>query len=329
MSATILAGDIGGTKCNLGLYTVSASRELELVRQDTLVSRDFHRLEDALESFLGQPAPVIDACAVGVAGPVMEGVVTGTNLPWRVDAQSLAQSLKTDRVCLMNDLEVTAYGALFLPQEKLCVLQPGIVRRGNCAVIAAGTGLGQAYLFWDGCRHRPSATEGGHADFGPRNALESRLHAWLLTKYPRVSCERVISGPGLVEIFDFLRNAMGRPANPSVVARISVQDPGEVIGKAALAGECAACREAAELFVGLYGAQAGNLALTVMALGGVYVGGGIVTKLLPLFTQGTFMAAFRAKMPFEKLMNDMPVKIILDARTAQRGAAHAATDMLD
>ena len=225
----------------------------------------------------------------------------------------------------MNDLEATAYGALFLSAHEILTLNTGKARRGNCAVIAAGTGLGQAFLFWDGQGYRPTATEGGHVDFPPRNEKEVELLRFLTKQYDgRVSCERVLSGPGLVNIFNFLCQVLQRPVAETLRARLQTEDAAAVIGEAGVTGSCRTCTEAVDMFVSLYGAQAGNLALTVMSVGGVYIGGGIVTKLLPKMTAGGFMQSFTDKGRFGQLLQDMPVRIILNPKAAQVGAAHAA-----
>jgi glucokinase len=196
-------------------------------------------------------------------------------------------------------------------------------------VIAAGTGLGQAFLFWDGNRHHPVATEGGHVDFAPRDEREVALLAFLRRRHARVSYERALSGPGLAAIFAFLTEDLGRPVAPAVRERLRTGDASAAIGEAGVAGTCPTCVEAVELFVDLYGAQAGNLALTVMATGGVYVGGGIVTKMLPVITSGRFMTAFTAKGRYAEIMRAMPVQAILNPKTSLLGAAHAARELLD
>jgi len=225
----------------------------------------------------------------------------------------------------LNDLEATAYGALVLPEDKRQTLNVGVARTGNRAVIAAGTGLGQALLFWDGTRHVPVATEGGHADFAPRDEVEHDLLRWLERKYDgHVSYERTVSGHGLVNIFTFLDEHCRMPVSPETRRRLASEDPAAVIGELGVTGACATAVAAVERFVAIYGAQAGNLALTVMATGGVYVGGGIVNKLLPVMTNGAFVKAFVAKGRYEKLMREIPVWIIRDPDAGLHGAASVA-----
>ncbi len=326
MTTHVLAGDIGGTKTNLALYALEGRDELSLVRESSFPSTQYAGLEDVIADFRSSGADAtIAAGAFGIAGPVLAGRAEATNLPWKVDAPDLRRSIGGGPVRLMNDLEATAYGALFLSADEILMLNTGKPRRGNCAVIAAGTGLGQAFLFWDGQGYRPTATEGGHVDFPPRDEKEATLLHFLTKQHNgRVSYERVLSGPGLVSIFNFLCQVLQRPVAEALRARLQTEDAAAVVGEAGVTGSCRTCAEAVDMFVSLYGAQAGNLALTVMSVGGVYIGGGIVTKLLPKITAGGFMRSFTDKGRFSQLLRDMPVRIILNSKTAQVGAAHAA-----
>ncbi|MFZ4577146.1 MAG: glucokinase [Myxococcota bacterium] len=324
--ATVLAGDIGGTKTHLALYR-SISNRSELLRDHVFPSRDFQALEDVIASFLGA-GQTVDAAAFGIAGPVVDGRVTTTNLPWIVSPEGVGAACGTSRVALLNDLESTALGALDLPADRFRVLQPGVRRPGHIAVIAAGTGLGQAFLFWDGQRFRPAATEGGHADFAPTTPEDERLLAFVRRQFGHVSWERLVSGPGLNVIFRCLVEELGHPVAPSVLARLPGADPGTVIGQAALTGECVTCTAAVDWFVRLYGTQAGNLALTVMSFGGVWLGGGIVAKLLPRFVHGPFLQAFAAKGRYQGLLRQIPVHAILEPQTSLFGARRAALELL-
>jgi glucokinase len=327
MERFLLAGDVGGTKTNLALFRSRGRDDVELAREGSYRSRGHAGLDEIVRTFLAEGGESIGAAAFGVAGPVLDGRVTVTNLPWHVDAGRLGAEIGTPHVALMNDLETTAYGALFLPSDRLLALNPGKPRRTHRAAIAAGTGLGQAILFWDGARFRPTATEGGHVGFAPRDDLELELLRYLLGRYPRVSFERVVSGPGLHHIFDFLCDERGAPVEPQVRERMQREDPSAVIGEAGLEGSCAACEQAVDLFVALYGAQAANLVLSSMALGGIYVGGGIVTKLLPKVRSGGFLESFFAAGRFADLMRDTPVWIILDPKASLLGAARAALEL--
>jgi glucokinase len=328
VAACVLAGDVGGTKTNLALYAGSAGGTWALLREASFSSHSADALEPIVERFLADGGEAVAAAAFGIAGPVIGGVVHVTNLPWRVEATALARSIGCPHVRLLNDLETTAYGALHAEPDGLLSLNAGVAMPGNRAVIAAGTGLGQGMLVWDGSRFHPMATEGGHVDFGPRDAREDALNTYLRARFGRVSYERVCSGPGLHHLFEFLTDACGRPVSAAVQARLRAEDPSAVIGELGVAGTCATCVEAVDLFVGIYGAQAGNLALAAMAVGGVYVGGGIVTKLLPRITGGAFVGAFLAKQPHRDLLARIPVSVLLDAKASQLGAAYAAAELL-
>lgn len=328
MTANVLAGDIGGTNSRLALYSHSSGAGgPTLVRAATFPSRDHAGLGEVIARFLGdgKAAAPIAAAAFGIAGPVVDDAVVTTNLPWHIRGDALRARLGTPHVRLLNDLEATAYGALVLPAEKLLALNPGVARPGNRAVIAAGTGLGQAFLFWTGSRHVPVATEGGHVDFAPRDEVEHDLLRWLERKYDgHVSYERTVSGHGLANIFAFLDEHCRMPVSDETRRRFEHEDPPAVIGELATTGACGTAVAAVERFVSIYGAQAGNLALTVMATGGVYVGGGIVNKLLPAMTSGGFVQAFVAKGRYERIMREIPVWIIRDPDCGLYGAAHVA-----
>jgi glucokinase len=326
MATRVLAGDIGGTKTDLAVYRFEEARIARLEDQETFPSREYRGLEEIVHEFLGRRREPLAAAAFGIAGAVLSGEVKATNLPWKLSEERLSEEIGSERVRLLNDLETTAYGALFLGPDELHTLNDGIPRQTHRAVIAAGTGLGQAVLFWDGSGHRPAATEGGHTAFAPRDDREIKLLRFLLERYPRVSWERVLSGRGLFHIFEFLRSE-GASALPEVEKRLASEDPAAVVGEAGVRGACPTCEAAVDLFVSLYGAQAANLALTTMALGGVYVGGGIVTKLLPKLTSGLFMEAFWNAGRFEPLMRETPVRVILDPKTSLLGAAEIALDL--
>ena len=248
-----------------------------------------------------------------------------TNLPWIVDGQAIRSALGTDRVFLVNDLQATAFAVPFLPEESLAVLQQGEPEpRGNIAVLAAGTGLGASFLVWTGARYVPVASEGGHADFAPRNEREVRLLGFLQKRHVHVSVERVVSGPGLHAIYRFLRESEGMPESEGVEARLAEEDPPRVISREGLSGNSEACGEALRIFASLYGAQAGNLALQVMATGGVILGGGIAPSILPVLSDGTFLGSFLSKGRFREFLSRVPVKVIRDDKAALLGAAHYA-----
>jgi glucokinase len=242
-----------------------------------------------------------------------------------VEAQQLSRASGIATVLLINDLAATAYGIPALAPSDVAVLSPGSPDAvGNTAVIAAGTGLGEAGLYWDGTSYRPFATEGGHTDFAPRTALEVELLRFLFARFARVSYERVLSGPGLLNIYQFLRDT-GHGEEPAwLTEELHQQDPASTIAQTALAGHCALCEQALDLFVSLYGAEAGNLALKIMATGGVFIGGGIAPKILPKLTASLFMDAFLAKGRMRPVLEAIPVRVILNDRAALVGAARYA-----
>ena len=320
----ILAGDIGGTKTVIGLFEQAGDR-MQAVREETFPSKSHASLEAILNRFLGGGSrPALRSACFGVAGPVIEGKSKTTNLPWELDEPTLAKALQVPRAKLLNDLEAAAYGMLHLDPTDLCVLQPGLKRQGNIAVIAAGTGLGQAILYWDGEHHHPIASEGGHADFAPHTDLEMELLIYLRREFGHVSCERLLSGPGLFNIYRFLRDS-GYATEPEWLRqRIAQGDPGAVISQIGLAGEHPLCTRALDLFSSIYGGEAGNLALKALAVGGVYVAGGIAPKILPRLQDGTFVHAFTDKGRLSDLMQSIEVKVALNPRAPLIGAAHFA-----
>lgn len=324
---TIIAGDLGGTKTLLALYHEKKGR-FALLREATYPSRGHQTFEEILDAFLaaGPPEP-IDAACFDVAGPVVDGRVQTTNLPWLLDERALASKLGTPRVKLLNDLEATAYGMLHLPASDLACLHPGATpsRPGHIAVIAAGTGLGEAYLFWDGKDHHPIASEGGHADFAPRTDVEIGLLRWLRQKLGgHVSYERVLSGPGLFNVYEYLRDTAGVKDSAALAAELEAGgDPSAAVSRAALGRNEPLATQALDLFCEVYGAEAGNMALRCLTSGGVYLGGGIAPKILPAL-QRSFVRGYLDKGRFEKLLRDVPVHVSLEPRTALLGAANFA-----
>lgn len=319
----ILAGDIGGTKTVLGLFE-EAGGTLQAAREETFPSRSHGALEEILDRFLGSGSrPAIRAACFGVAGPVVDGRSRTTNLPWELDEVALARRVGAPRAKLLNDLEAAAYGMLFLAPGDLRTLHPGAgQRRGNIAVIAAGTGLGEAMLHWDGDRYHPIASEGGHADFAPRTDLEVELLGYLRREFGHVSYERLLSGPGLFNIYRFLRDS-GYAEEPAWLREeLASGDPSATITRLALADRHLLCTGSLDLFAAIYGAEAGNLALRCLAVGGVYVGGGIAPKILPKLQNGTFVRAFTEKGRLADLMRTIAVKVALNSGAPLIGAAH-------
>ncbi len=320
----ILAGDIGGTKTVLALIDKQADGPLECLREQTFASGEFQTFEEILDLFLGD-GQAVDAACFGVAGPVIGQRCQTTNLPWLLDGGELKTRLGTGRVKLLNDLEAMALGMLHLREEDFIELNPGAqAQAGNIAVIAAGTGLGEAILHWDGDRHSPIATEGGHCDFAAQNEQQDRLAAYLRRLYPEhVSCERILSGPGFSHLYDFLLDGGFAPPCPAVPAATNAEvDRNALISRLGLDGEDPLCREAVRLFAEIYGAEAGNLALKAFATGGVFIGGGIGPKIRPMLESGEFMRAFTAKGRFRDLLSKMPVKLALNPRAPLLGAMH-------
>jgi glucokinase len=320
----ILAGDIGGTKTNLGLFEID-SGALKLRRFESYPSKNYPGLESSIVEFLQSAGTgTVDAGCFGIAGPVVEGRSITPNLPWVVASQVLAERLSLASVNLINDLEATAYGIAELKAHELVTLNDGEPEIGNAALIAAGTGLGAAGLFWNGERHVPFASEGGHIDFAPRDQFETQLLGHLLTRSDHVSVERVLSGPGLRNIYDFLRSVNYAEESPEVEARFAGRDPSSVIATAAIARESDLCVKALDMFVSIYGATAGNIALVLKAIAGVYIGGGIAPKIIERLKDGTFMKAFTAKGRLASLLEGIPVRVIMNDKTALLGAARVA-----
>ena len=320
----ILAGDIGGTSTRLGIFESNQSA-LRLVASDTLPSRSFESLDEIILQFTAiQGVKVRHAC-FGIAGPVINEKVQTPNLPWMVEARTLAQKLSLARVSLINDLEANAYGIAILEPGEMVTLNVGDHQvTGNAAVISAGTGLGEAGLYWDGNEHRPFGCEGGHADFAPGNDLEVELLQYLRPRFGHVSWERVLSGPGLCNLHRFLCTT-GRGEESSAVAEVMRQEySASVITTAALEERCQRCSLALDLFVSIYGAAAGNLALKLMAHSGVYLGGGIAPKIIRKLSGPGFMRAFTDKGRMHSLLEKIPVRVLMNDKAALWGAARYA-----
>jgi len=317
----ILAGDIGGTKTNLALFKL-ARGALKLAAWQTFASREYASLDEILTQFLAKQRARVTRACFGVAGPVKDGRSSTTNLAWVVDSTALARKLRIKIVGLINDLEATAWGIEVLQSKDLAILNQGKpAPDGNAAVIAAGTGLGEAGLQWNGRERWPFASEGGHADFAPRQEIEIELFRYLKAQFGRVSYERVLSGPGLYNVYRFFRDT-GRGEEPDwLKAQLAEEDPSAVISRAALEGKSTLCEQSLDLFVEIYGAEAGNVALKTMATAGVYIGGGIAPKILEKLKEKRFFEAFVAKGRLRPLLEGVPVRVILNDRAAVLGAA--------
>jgi len=317
----ILAGDIGGTKTRLAVFSVTG-RQLETLAEHSYPSSEYDSLGAILGEFSATHDYRPDAASFGIAGPVRDNSARVTNLPWHISAAVIAHDLRINRVMLLNDLEATAWGLRALTEDDFHVLNAGTPNPvGNTAVIAAGTGLGEAGLARIGDGFQPFATEGGHADFSPGCELEIELLRFLMESHGHVSWERVLSGPGLVNLHAFLCHHRCQPAPDWLQQEMRAGDPAAAISAAATSGRDPVCSEALELFVHLYGVEAGNLALKMLATGGLYIGGGIAPRILDHLTTGAFMAAFVAKGRMRRLLEQIPVRVILNDRAALYGPA--------
>jgi glucokinase len=319
-----LAGDIGGTKTRLAIFSVE-NGPMDPLREATFTSAHYPSLESIVRQFLHDVSLPVERAAFGVAGPVMGDQVTTTNLPWEIDARALQSALDLESVKLLNDLAAIAHAVPRLGPADLYALNEGKqVPGGAIGVIAPGTGLGEAFLTWDGRQYRTHASEGGHVDFGPTNALQSKLLEFFRGRLDHVSYERVCSGLGIPNLFTFVTES-GHAEKPAwLVDRLAAAaDPTPIIVGAALDTDrpCRACVETLNLFVSILGAEAGNLALKVMATGGIFLGGGIPPRILDPLKQPRFMEAFVKKGRFSKLLVDIPVHVILNPKSALLGAA--------
>jgi glucokinase len=320
----ILAGDTGGTSTRLAFFTAEGGA-LRPVVTDVVSSREHRSLEAIVAAFVARQGGKVEQACFGVPGPVRHGRAEATNLPWVVDAGALARALGIAHAWLLNDLEANAYGIDALAPGDLDVLNPGEPDpTGNRAVVSAGTGLGEAAAMWDGRRHVPFASEGGHADFAPADLLQVELLRFLLRELGHVSVERVLSGPGLVNIYRFLRDT-GRGEEPAWLRdELAGGDRPAAISRAALAGRSALANQALDLFVTIYGQEAGNAALRVLATGGVYLGGGIAPRIVERLRGRAFREAFGAKGRLRPFLEAIPVRIILNDQAALLGAARCA-----
>ncbi|MGD0893878.1 MAG: glucokinase [Terracidiphilus sp.] len=317
----ILAGDVGGTKVHLALYDFTNGK-LTYSRDKQYPAKEYSGLEAIVKEFLG--GDKVTAACFGVPGPVRDGRLRLTNLPWTLDSRELATGLAIDHVFLINDLEANGYGIAELSADQIYTLGEGDARQiGNRALLAAGTGLGEGFLVWNGRQHVPYPSEGGHSDFAPRNEDEIDLLRFLKQKYNgRISTERVVSGMGLTNVYEFLREVRGMDEPAWLAEQIAAaHDPNAVITENALSAKSEICEKALDMFVSAYGAEAGNLALKILSVGGLYVGGGIAPRILEKLKDGTFMKAFTDKGRLSQLLINMPVRVILESKAALLGAA--------
>ena len=320
----ILAGDVGGTKCNLALFA-EKNRKLEVVFRERFASKEFAQFDLIIKEFSRRAAPhlgssKIRAAGFGVAGPVINNRIHATNLPWIVDAETLSKEVGVESIVLINDLGATGHSLEHLPPEDFCVLNPGKPLEGaSRALLAAGTGLGEGILFWDGTRYKVVPSEGGHSDFAPRTDQQIELLKFMRHRYPQVSWELILSGRGFRTLHEFISPSVKHPIFEDPDA-----DPAPFITKSGLDQSCPICVQTLDLWTSVYGAEAGNLALKVLALGGVYVAGGIAVKILPKMIDGTFFNSFKDKWHFTNMLAEVPLSIVLNESAPLIGAAYEA-----
>jgi glucokinase len=316
----ILAGDIGGTNARLAYFDLVKGK-FSLVSVTIFPSRDFSSLDEIAGKFVDTMGVAPEVACFGIAGPVLNGRVETSNLPWIIEASKLSRELGIKNVSLINDLEATGWGISTLEEKDIVTLNAGKGSVGNQAVLAAGTGLGEAGLHWDGTQHHVFACEGGHTDFAPRNELEMDLLHYLAAQFGHVSYERVLSGPGLVNVFHFLRDT-GRGTEPKwLTEEMRESEPAAAISRAAMEGKCPLCEQSVDIFVSIYGAEAGNLALKMLATGGVFLAGGIAPKILAKLKEPFFMQAFLDKGRMRPVLEAMPVQVVMNDKIALLGAA--------
>jgi len=329
---TILAGDIGGTKTNLAIMRVVVEKgvaDLRVEKNERFSTGGAPSLNAIIREFLGGKPGRFACAGFGVPGPVKDGRVKGTNLAWGVDAAEVAEEFSIPHVEVINDLAANAYGISELKPSDFEVIQEGSPAPvGNRCVVSPGTGLGEAGLFWDGQRYRVWACEGGHTDFAPRTEVEIALLQYLLKSHGHVSVERVASGMGMPNIYNFLRDTGRGKELPEVKELMQTGDAGRIISEFARNGKCRMCADTLEMFVGILAAEAGNMALKSMATGGVFLGGGIPAKILPELKSVTFIHSFNSKGRLQNLMESIPVRVILNDQAALFGAARYAADAL-
>ncbi len=324
----ILAGDIGGTKTVLALFK-SEGNELLCAQKQTYRCAEFQSFSQILTRFLQDISqPLVSAACLGVAGPIVNGDCYATNLKWNITCHEISNILATTNVCLINDLEAAALGVVSLPEDSFIELNPDAEQvQGHVAVLAAGTGLGEAIMCWDGQNFHPIATEGGHTDFAPNNEQELALLNFLRLKHPEhVSYERVVSGEGLQNIYQFLKQS-GFVTSQQIEDALRAGDPSAVIGEAGVSGSDALCQEALAVFCRIYGAEAGNLALKCLPYGGIYLAGGIAPKILSMLQKDYFMQSFLNKGRYHDILKKMPVRVCLNQEAGLIGAYEKALGM--
>jgi glucokinase len=323
-----LVGDIGGTKTHLSIV-IEDGGELVSVKDQKFPSQEYSNLRMIVKEFLKSSEQEISKACFGIAGPVKKKKSQATNLPWLVDCEVLEKELCIEKVLLINDLEASAYGLNMLKKEELYLLNEGDPNaKGNRAMVSPGTGLGEAGIFFDGKKHTPFACEGGHVDFAPTNEIEDELLKYLRKKFNHISYERILSGPGLYNLYQFVVETKKEEEDPEVFMEIQSGNSPQLISEKGERGMSKACKRALDIFVSIYGSEAGNMALKMLALGGVFLGGGITPKILEGIKQGDFLSSFTKKGRFSELLNSIPVWVVLNDNTALLGSMYYAKHVM-
>ena len=320
-NGVILAADIGATKTNLALFEIHKGL-LTLIKEKSYHTKNYNAFTEMVRSFHSDKLPVINGICLGVAGPVTRGKVKGTNFPWEIDSEEISRELQVHSVTLINDMEANAYGLAALRHKDFEILKEGSNIPGNAVIISPGTGLGEAGLYWDGTHYHPYATEGGHCDFSPRNDLDWELWKYLHQKFGHVSWERVVSGPGICSIYKFLRGFRGNAEPKWLEDKIQQGDAAAVITAVAHEKSDPVCIETLDLFVRYLAIEAAQFALKTKATGGVYLGGGIVPKIIGIINREIFTENFVAAGRMKPLLQLMPVQVVLNDKTPLLGAAY-------
>lgn len=319
-----MAGDVGGTKANLAFYKLTTGK-LDLLVQKQYPSADYKNLHDLILEFIKDTGHSANHVCIAVAGPIVNNTCHATNLPWVIDANVLAERLQMKQVELMNDLEANAHGIYELTEKDFVTINQGLKKKnGNVGVISAGTGLGEAGIIWEDRKMRPFASEGGHCDFSPNNPIQRELLAHLSTKFEHVSYERVLSGQGLQNIYEFLRDAKKMEEPKWLADSFKTGDLPAIVSEHGLKGETEICVEALNIFTDIYGSESGNLALKLMATGGIYIGGGIAPKMIEKLSEPRFLDAFLNKGRLRAVLETIQIKVIMNDKTALLGAARCA-----
>lgn len=319
----VIAGDIGGTKSLLALIDINLNRPgYDIIRERTFESRRFDSLAAVVKEFVQETGSKAKSACFGVACPFVDGECDATNLPWHIKQGRLAEEINIPDTSLLNDFEAIGYGLELLGPDDLVSLQDGTPKpRGPIALLGAGTGLGEAFLIWEADRYRVHSSEGGHVEFAPRNDIEVDLLEFLWKQERHVSYERLLSGAGIVAIYKYVIQSGSEPDNLKIRAEMEKEDGAAVISRHAIAGTDRACVRALDLFVAIYGAEAGNLALKILARGGVYLAGGIAPKIIDKLRDGGFTNAFRDKGRLSSFVEDVSVRVVMNPKVGLLGAA--------